>query len=107
MSRLDDMGILYLHILEDMNPHENIIAGTFLNDDSDIMFTEFLHGDDVKGKRLRYIAKRGEIHDWAIYVDLEKFPDHKILNNGQKVYDLNVVKQLVKCDDKALEMYRK
>lgn len=58
------------------------------------------------GKMLRWVAVRGGIHDWAIYVYWEAMSEEWIKAHGDKVHDRNNIKRLVKCDDEALGMYR-
>lgn len=106
-NRLSNMRTLYPFMLEDMKPHTHIVAGTFVNDDSDVNFQEYINGKSVVGKRLRYIAVKGAINDWAIYVDRENLPDSTILDYGVKVKDLSVVEKLVSCGEGILEHYRK
>jgi hypothetical protein len=58
------------------------------------------------GRKLRWVATRGGIHDWAIYCYWNGFSDEYIQQHGDKVHDLETVKSLVPCDQEALEMYR-
>lgn len=63
-----------------------------------------------------WVAKRGYIHDWAIYTHPYTFHHHikggfewmKCLcaRVGRKVYDETQIKQLVPCEDEAFEVYR-
>lgn len=61
------------------------------------------------GKTIKWVAVRGNIHDWAIYSSNpysqnQEFED--VLRVGDKVHDKDTVKKLVPCDEEALEMYR-
>ena len=58
------------------------------------------------GQALRWVATRGGIHDWAIYIAPENWSEEEIKRQGDKVHDRETVKKLVPCDDEALEMYR-
>lgn len=61
-----------------------------------------------------FVAKRGEIHDWAIYTSLNAIPmvdfwagdADGIAKNGLKLKDKNLIKELVPCTDEVFEMYR-
>ena len=59
------------------------------------------------GMPLKWVAKRGGIHDWCIYC---LFADHsfeEVIRVGDKVHDEMNIKKLVPCDDEAFKMYRK
>lgn len=58
------------------------------------------------GKMLRWIAKRGDIHDWAIYTHWAINPWEYIAERGDKVRDPHNIKRLIPCDDDAFDMYR-
>ena len=58
------------------------------------------------GKRLKWVAVRGGIHDWAIYCHLAEHSVEWIKERGDKVHDERHVKKLVPCDDEAFKMYR-
>ncbi len=55
---------------------------------------------------VRWIAKRGLIHDWAIYYDKMEKTTEQIQSWGSKLYSLNIIKDLVSCDEEMLKMYR-
>jgi hypothetical protein len=79
--------------------------------------TVFAHGETVNspeginmsndGRTLHWVAKRGEIHDWAIYIGIASWSDELIKTNGDKVTGADNIKKLVPCDDEAYEMYRR
>jgi hypothetical protein len=59
------------------------------------------------GRKLRWVAVRGIIHDWAIYLHwADEMDAESVARMGQKIYDLNNVKKIVTADDSALQMYR-
>jgi len=78
--------------------------------------TIFAHGETVNspeginmsndGRSLRWVAKRGQIHDWAIYIGIKSWDDKMIASNGDKVTGKENIKKLVPCDDEAFGMYR-
>lgn len=55
---------------------------------------------------LRWIAVRGSIEDWAIYVHHAWQDWEWIRHNGDKVHNEETVKKLVPCSNSALELYR-
>jgi hypothetical protein len=59
-----------------------------------------------QGKELRWVASRGGIHDWAIYIHWAENPIDWVKDYGDKVTDVNHIKKLVDCDEEALKMYR-
>ena len=58
------------------------------------------------GKKLLWIAKRGGIHDWAIYCHWADKGIEYVISNGDKVTSPQNIKKLVPCDDEAFSMYR-
>lgn len=54
-----------------------------------------------------WVAVRGGIHDWAIYVDpsREKTPE-ETARWGDKVHYEKVIREMVPCTDEAMEWYR-
>ncbi len=58
------------------------------------------------GKVLKWVAVRGQFHDWAIYCQYEGWTDEQIRDVGEKVHTREYVIRLVPCDKKALAMYR-
>ena len=57
------------------------------------------------GKKLIWIAKRGEIHDWAIYVHWADKGFAHALSNGDKIFKSNA-RKVMQCTDEALSWYR-
>jgi len=58
------------------------------------------------GEMLKWVAVRGRIHDWCIYVGRAGSSFEDIAREGDKVYDKNNIRKLVKCNDEAFKMYR-
>jgi len=71
--------------------------------------------------KVKWIAVRGGIHDWAIYHSLDsdfcqadylddpihlETPYESILSWGAKLHEEDEIKKLVPCDDDAFFMYR-
>ncbi len=61
------------------------------------------------GQSLMWVAVRGGIYDWAIYIDNPYIPLGSysgVRSNGDKVTNEENIKKLVPCDDDAFAMYR-
>lgn len=58
------------------------------------------------GHNLKWIAVRGDIHDWTIYCYWVENSIEYIRGRGDKVHNESTIKKLVPCDDEALKMYR-
>ena len=92
---------LTLKQLQDMQPGvfaEGIVANS---PDGIYMINAF------PGRRMIWVAKRGAIPDWAIYIHWEDNGREFVLEQGDKVLGKDNIQKLVPCDDEALAMYRK
>ena len=61
------------------------------------------------GKKIKWVAVRGVIHDWTIYTDNPYSPQmnfEDVAKMGDKIRNRESVKKLVNCDNEALKMYR-
>ncbi len=89
---------LTLQQLKDMDPHK--IFG-------------FKAGKTM-GRTFMWVAKRGQIDDWAIYTSLNSIPmvdfwagdKDGIAKHGQKLTDSMLIRELVPCTDEAYKRYR-
>lgn len=59
-----------------------------------------------RGLFVRWVAVRGDIHDWAIYFSHPSWELDRIWLEGEKVMTEEEIKKLVPCDDEAFSMYR-
>ena len=59
------------------------------------------------GKPLKFVAVKGDIEDWAIYVHWDYHDDIYVKAQGDKVTDLEAVKRVLTCSDSALRLYRR
>jgi hypothetical protein len=93
--------MLTLEELTDLPKNTVFKVGVTTNDENGVYMT-----DHRKGDKLLYVAKRGIINDWAIYVGWYEQSVEQVKNTGQKIYNLKNVEKLVPCTKEALERYR-
>jgi len=86
--------VLTLQILKDLRPGTIFAVGV-------TTYSPIYRGE------IRWIAKRGNIHDWTIYYHHSDHSVDFIERHGDKVYTDENIRHLVPCDDEALAMYRK
>lgn len=58
------------------------------------------------GRDLAWVAVRGIIHDWSIYIHWLESGHEFARTNGDKVLTPAYIKRLVPCTDEAFDMYR-
>lgn len=61
------------------------------------------------GKEIKWVAVRGIIADWAIYIDNPYTPQKSfgmVRDMGDKIHEKKNILSLVDCDEEALERYR-
>lgn len=90
--------------IEDLNEMESSLpfaSGTIPNSPQGIYMTNNRVGD-----KLLWVAKRGRINDWAIYIHWEENGETFVINHGVKVRQKDHIKKLVPCTDEALKNYR-
>jgi len=91
--------------IEDLNqvaPQTIFKTGVVINSPDDIYMT-----DHRLGEPMRYVACRGKINDWAIYIDWAEKSEIHIKNHGQKIYSDDIIRKLIPCDEDMLNQYRK
>jgi len=59
------------------------------------------------GIKLLWLAKRGVIHDWTIYIGPAKNGKQWVLDYGNKITDEKMAKKLVPMKKDAWKMYRR
>jgi hypothetical protein len=94
--------MLTLQQLKEMKPGTIFAKGFFIDSPEAVNVAN-------TGKLCKFVAVRGDIHDWTIYTDNPHDPRsdmNDVAEYGDKLHNLNYVKKLVKCDDEALKMYR-
>jgi hypothetical protein len=92
---------LTLHELKQMEPGKVFASGLIENSPKGIYMTDHRPGDTML-----WVAKRGRIHDWAIYTHFAEHGKDYVLKHGEKVTFGSHIKKLVPCDDEAFSMYR-
>ena len=63
------------------------------------------------GNDVRWVAKRGDIHDWTIYAQNPHYGElewsyEKVETNGDKIISTDNILKLINATPEALEMYR-
>ena len=93
--------MLTLEQLKAMPPGTVFAQGEAENSPDGIYMTSYRIGDP-----LLWVAKRGGVHDWAIYIHWADQGRDFVISNGDKVMDKANIKKLVPCEDEAFKMYR-
>ena len=91
--------MLTLQKLKNMEPHELFATGTTIDDPTGINISN-------SGQLLIWVAVRGGIHDWAIYIGLTNQSIENIRDFGDKIHDKVIIQKLVPCDDESFACYR-
>lgn len=68
--------------------------------------TGVIHEPRLYKDPVRWVAIRGRIDDWAIYYHKEEFGIPYVMENGDKCFTKEVIKELVPCDDESFGAYR-
>ena len=87
--------------LELLPPGTVFRVGVSINKPDDLYMT-----NDNIGKELLWVAKRGQIHDWAIYVHWKERGEEFVTQMGNKLQNKELIQKLVPCDEEALALYR-
>jgi len=94
-------AMLTVQDLKEMKPGTVFASGEVENSPEGIYMTN----SDI-GRKLLWLAKRGGIHDWAIYIHWADNGMEYVKERGDKVKSRSNIKKLVPCDDSAFAMYR-
>ena len=77
--------------------------------------------EDGRSTKVKWVAVRGGIHDWAIYhsmdanickedyfdgIDHLQAPASIIAKHGAKLRDYKLIRKFIPCDEEALHLYR-
>lgn len=117
--------MLTLKILKKIGPHEIFSEGIskiehpYFNDAKPVSEGGTLEPDG-KSTKVKWVAVRGSIHDWAIFhsmgasiVTADFFDDpihlkannERIASTGAKLCKESDIRRLIPCDDEAFQMY--
>jgi len=91
--------MLTLKKLKEMKPGTIFQRGEIVDSPEGINMTN-------SGKQLRWVACRGDIHDWTIYCHWAEKDWSYIKSEGDKVCGEEHIKKLVLCDDESFALYR-
>ena len=92
--------MLTLEKLKEMKPNTIFASGIALDNPDGINMMN-------QGVELRWVAQRGGIHDWCIYVHYKHlYNNQQVADFGDKVFSSETIRKLVPCDEAAFKMYR-
>lgn len=112
---------LTLDALKAMEPHTIFASGEGLIEHPWFNDATVTLEPDGRSTRVRWVAVRGGIHDWAIYHSLDanfvsapylddpchlEVDDARIARHGAKVHSERTIRAWVPCTDEALGWYR-
>lgn len=88
-----------LEKLKSMPAHTIFATGILIDIDDDLFMGR-------SGKELKWVAIRGEINDWCIYIHFVDKSIEWIRDYGNKIYNEENIKKCVECDKEAFKRYR-
>jgi hypothetical protein len=95
--------MITLEFLKDLPPFAIFAEGNLLIE----------HSKQTGSVRMKWVAVRGGIWDWAIYQvrsdyreDYYMWDYERIASNGDKIHNDILIRELVACDEEAFKMYR-
>jgi hypothetical protein len=93
--------MLTLQELNDMGPNIVFAQGDIENSPKGAYMTDHRRGD-----MLSWVAKRGQINDWAIYIHWKESGYDFVKTNGDKILNKAIIQKLVPCTPEVLDQYR-
>lgn len=93
------MEALTVEDLEKMPPGE-FARGSATNGPDDIFMT-----DGNIGRKLKWVAIRGGIPGWKIYIHWGSSTDAYVRTNGDKLTNPKYIRKLMPCTDEAFARY--
>lgn len=91
--------MLTINKLQELEPMQIFAKGMVVDGTRHFNFTG-------KEQVLRWVAVRGGIPDWAVYVGRQDQPYEEIARSGDKVCRESNIRFLVNCTDEAFGQYR-
>lgn len=61
---------------------------------------------DGTGQLRKFVAKKGQVDDWALYLGLPEWDYDKVMDMGSKIYDKKNITNVINCDEEVLNLYR-
>lgn len=95
------MDQLTMAILQAVKPGEVFARGIVANNPDGIYMT-----NSNLNRNMLWVAKRGQIADWAIYLHWEDMGEAYVIASGDKLKGKADIQRLVPCDDEAFIAYR-
>ena len=62
--------------------------------------------DSNPGRMLRWVAKKGYGHDWAVYCHWDDKSVEWVTQSGDKVGNERHIRKCVPCEDEVFKLYR-
>lgn len=62
--------------------------------------------DATTERKVRWVAVKGDVNDWAIYCHGADKSEEWIKENGAKITDKKKIREIISCDDKMFASYR-
>jgi len=90
---------LTLKKLKEMKADSTIATGLFIDSPKGINISN-------SNQEMRWVAVRGDIHDWAIYFHYSVNSEFYIKDWGNKIRSEDNIRKLVPCTDQSFKMYR-
>jgi hypothetical protein len=88
--------MITLKQLQDLPPRKIFRTGIVRNNEDGIFMTSHRKNDWLK-----WVAVRGQIDDWAIYVGWDDWGTNQIYQSGDKVMDEKAIREFIHCDDEV------
>jgi len=98
-----EQPILTIEMLDQFDPGTVMFTGVALNAPKAIYLES---APKYHNKELLWVAKRGGINDWAIYIHWKCKGLEYVLEQGDKVMNKEYIRLLVPCTNKAFANYR-
>lgn len=58
------------------------------------------------GGKLRWVAKKGRINDWAVYCHWDYKSEEYVKTNGDKLFEETHIQRCVPCTEEVMKLYR-
>lgn len=62
--------------------------------------------DTRVGDMLKWVAKKGQVDDWAVYCHWSESGYDFVLTNGDKIFDKANIMKCLQVDDEVMKLYR-